>query len=181
MAKPKNDSTPPADTSATAQAGTQDTPAPNAEDQRVARQREQALADSLDQVSQRLTHAEARANAAEGELKKERAAREAADQKVLQLERDLARANTAAATAGEAIEGLPEGAVQVKESVTIASLSRGGNQPRRAHPKKGDVLLVGSDDDVDGLQRELGSRCTVYRVSRETVTDLGKSGFLLGS
>lgn len=155
-----------------------DAPPANAEDKRVANQRQRALEDSLQLTAERASQAEARANALEGEVKKERKLREAAEGLVTQLKADLARANTAAANAGDVIEGLPKNAFQVRDSVTIAALSRGGSTARRAHPKKGDVLLVGSDEEVDALQQEVGSRATVHRVDKDTIADLKKSGFL---
>lgn len=126
-----------------------------------------------------LSKAVAKANALEGELKKERSARAGLEQQVADLTAALAAANTAAKQAGQAIAGLPANARQLNESVTAHTLARGGTTPRRANLKATDVLLVTEDDDeVDELQRELGLQATVYKVSKKTLEDLEQSGFL---
>lgn len=182
----KKNTTPPAgveaaagEVSAVENAGAAATAAPVSDEEKIRQATERKLEERGDDKAVKLSTAVARANGLEGELKKERAAREAAQKEVVELKAALAAATTAAKNAGTAIAGLPENARQLNESVTAAVIERGGKKPRRASLKATDVLLVTADDaEVDALQQELGLQATVYKVSQETLTDLEQSGFL---
>lgn len=155
-------------------------PAPAAsEDERIRQQADKALAQATGDQAVKLSKSEARANGLEGELKREREARKTSEQQVVELTAALAAATTAARNAGTAIPGLPDNARQLNECVTVHVLGRGGTTPRRAQVKHSDVLLVTKDDaEVDALQQELGQQATVYKVSKDTLSDLEQSGFL---
>lgn len=146
---------------------------------RIREAAERKLEERTGDLAVRLTKAEARANGLEGELEREREARKAAEQRLSALEVELAAARTAAHNAGQKLEGLPDGAYQLNECVTIASTVPGKGKGGRLHAKQNDVLFVTrSDDEVADLQRALGLQTTVYRVDAKTIEDLQASGFL---
>lgn len=186
MAAKKNSTPPDADQPAVAsddsQQGT-DTPAgqstvPPSEEQRIRNEAAAKLEQRAGDAVVRLAQAEALALGLRGELDRERSKTTVLEQKVTELQAALAEATTAVKNAGTAIAGLPSNARQLNECVTIASSMRGIGKGGRLHAKAGDVLLVGSDEDFATLQQELGLRATVYRVSKDTLEDLERSGFL---
>lgn len=151
---------------------------PPSEEALIQQQAQAKLEQKTGELSVKLSQAEARANGLQGELDRERAQTKSLTAQVAELTAALAAANTAAKNAGTAINGLPDNARQLNECVTIASGVAGVGKGGRLHAKAGDVLVVGSDEDVAELQKELGLQTTVYRVSEKTLEDLDQSGFL---
>lgn len=145
------------------------------DDERIALQQKRALEERSGELATKSKQATARANALEGELTKERGLREAAEQQVVQLTAELARATSAAKNAGAQLNDLPSGAFQLNESVTL------GSYGRRAQAKQGDVVLVAKgDEQVAELQQALGLAYTVYRVTDREAQELKAGGFLHG-
>jgi chromosome segregation ATPase len=154
---------------------TRDAPQANAEDARIAQQRARALEDSSAEKAQKLALAEAKVHGLEGELTKARERIAELEQQVEQLSVDVAKATTAAKNAGAKIDGLPEGAVQLNESVTFFC----AHTRQRLSVKARDVLFAAkSDDEVADLQRQLGQQATVHRVSRKDLEQLSAEGFI---
>lgn len=167
------------ETPAAPEAGGEATEPPADGEARIRQAAARKLEEKQGDLSVRLTKSEARANGLQGELDREKSARQSAEARVSALEVELAAARTAAHNAGQKLDGLPEGAYQLNECVTIESASPGKGKGGRLHAKQNDVLFVtNSDAAVAELQQQLGLQTTVYRATAKTIEDLQDSGFL---
>lgn len=166
-------------TAETAPVTTPETAAVPTEEERIRQDADRKREQRAGEAAVRTQKFEARAEALQGELDRANAALRAAEQRIESLTAQLAEATSAAKTAGTAIAGLPDNARQVNESVTVASSVPGFGKGGRLHVKAGDVLIVTKDEgEWSDLQKQLGLRATVYRVSKATLDELESTGFL---
>lgn len=147
---------------------------PSAEEARIQAQRENTLAEKSAELARKLSDAQARAAALEGELEKAQAAHKASEAKAAELERQLARATNAVKNSVAPLFDLPPDAGQLTECVTIVDAKR-----NRVQAKVGDVILVDAGDvQVEALQKQLGLAARVYAVGAKQAEELAKLGML---
>jgi hypothetical protein len=130
-----------------------------------------------EQVAGERDRAKARATELTAKLEQVAGERDLAKLEIAKLKNDLKLAGLEIAelrqrieaSSGSTLTGLPDGAFELLESVTVVGTDG------RCNPKKGDVVCV---DEPSELRTALAGKAKVYRVKRSTIEELGAMGAL---